>query len=247
MELVLLAALLELPLVLVDPLGRRGLVLVAEEPEDRGREVLGVIDGGHRLIRRELFLGLDDTATPAVDYRIEALQPTTGEKRLPASRARAEDADLAAHIRQCAEPGIGAVEVAEDSGVGSAARRPDFGPDVLGSAVAVAEVQVRRDRHEAVVGEAAGALAIPLVPSRRVVDDDHAGKRSGPEWPGHVRVDLFPVVPPHGHRFGDHAFVLIGLVRVSHNLPPCEVVDELLAPPGGPPAHLTSGTARWGA
>src|SRR5262245_17417651 len=106
MELVLLAVLLELRLVLVDLLGRRGLVLVAEEPEEGSREVLGVIEGGHRLIGRELLLGLHDTATPAVDHRIEALQPAAGEKRLPASRARAKDADLAAHIRQRAEPGV---------------------------------------------------------------------------------------------------------------------------------------------
>src|SRR5437870_8935127 len=69
MELVLLAMLLELGLVLVDLLGGGGLVLVAEEPEDRGREVLGVVDGRHGLARGALFLGLDDPSAPALDHR----------------------------------------------------------------------------------------------------------------------------------------------------------------------------------
>src|SRR5262245_28844460 len=189
MKLVLLAVLLELRLVRVDLFGGRRLVLVAEDPEDRARELLGVLDGRHRLIGGELFLGLDDASAPALDHGVETLEAAAGEKRLSASRARAEDADLAAHIRQRAEPGVGAVEIAEDSSVRSASRRPDLGPDVLGSAMAVAEVQIRGDRRVAVVGEAASALPVPLVPARRVVDDDHAGKRSGAEWSSHVRVD----------------------------------------------------------
>ena len=110
--------------------------------------------------------------------------------------------------------------------------------------MAIAEVQIRRDRHVAVVGEAAGALAIPLVPARRVVDDHHAGEGPGAERSGEVRVDQIPVVPPHGHRLGDHAFVLIGLVHVR--LPPCEMfekirlhpvpsLDRAAPPPLGPP------------
>src|SRR5213592_1250274 len=97
MELVLLAELLELRLVLVDLLGGRRLVLVAEEPDDRAREVLGVIDGRRRLVRRELLLRHDHPSAPALDHGVEALEATAGEERMPAARARAEDADLAAH------------------------------------------------------------------------------------------------------------------------------------------------------
>jgi len=100
--------------------------------------------------------------------------------------------------------------------VRSAAGRAHLGADVLGRTVAVAEVQVRRDRDEAVVREFAGALAVPLVPARRVVDDDHARERTGAERSCHVRVDGVAVVALHGDGFGDHAFVLIGLVRVRH-------------------------------
>src|SRR5262245_52822548 len=92
-ELVVLAVLLELRLVLIDLLRRRRLVVVAEEPEERGREVLGVLDGRDRLVRRELFLRHDHTATPAVDHGVETLQPGAGEDGLPAARAGAEDAN----------------------------------------------------------------------------------------------------------------------------------------------------------
>src|SRR6185503_6457862 len=70
-ELILLAVLLELGLVCVDLFRCGRLVLVAEEPEDRAREVLRVVDGGHRLARRQLFLRLDHASAPAVDHGVE--------------------------------------------------------------------------------------------------------------------------------------------------------------------------------
>src|SRR5262245_3747084 len=82
MELVLLAVLLQLGLVLVHLLRGGRLVLVAEEPEERRRQVLGVIDRRHRLVRRQLVLGLHDSTAPAVDDRVDALQPAAGEERL---------------------------------------------------------------------------------------------------------------------------------------------------------------------
>ena len=91
-----------------------------------------------------------------------------------------------------------------------------LGADVFRRAVPVTEIEIRRDRDEAMVRELAGALAVPLVPSRRVVDDHHARERTGAEGPGNVRIDGVAVVHLHRHGFGDHAFVLIGLVRVSH-------------------------------
>src|SRR5262249_31807657 len=59
MKLVLLSVLLELGLVKVDLLRRGRLVLIAEETENRTGEILGVVDGRDRLVRRELLLGLD--------------------------------------------------------------------------------------------------------------------------------------------------------------------------------------------
>ena len=161
-----------------------------------------------------LFLGLDHASAPAVDQSVEALQPARGEEPVPAPGTCAEHADLAADIGQRAEVGVRAIEIAQHPSVRRSPRRAHLGPDILGRAIAVAEVQVRRDRHVAVVSEAASALAIPLVPARRVVDEHHAGKGAGAERSGKVRVDEIPVVPPHGHRLGDHAFVLIGLVHV---------------------------------
>src|SRR5262249_51101058 len=112
MELVRLAVLLQLGLVLVDLLGRGRLVLVAEESEERGREILRVVDGRYRLVRCELLLGLDHAAAPQVEDGIEALQPAAGEERLAAARAGAEHADLPADVGQRAQNRIRAIEVA---------------------------------------------------------------------------------------------------------------------------------------
>src|SRR5712692_11588623 len=63
-ELVVLAVLLELFLMLVYLLRRGPLVVVAKQAQQRRIEVLGVVDGRDRLLRRELLLGLDHAATP---------------------------------------------------------------------------------------------------------------------------------------------------------------------------------------
>src|SRR5262245_12714518 len=226
-ELVLLAVLLELRLVLVDLLGRGRLVLVAEEAEDRAGQVLGVVDGGHRLTGRQLLLRHDDPSAPAVDHRVESLEPAPGEEGLPAARARAEHADLAGDVGQRPQEGVGAVEIAEDAGIRGPARRAHLGPDILGRAVAVAEVQVRRDGHHAVMGEAARALAVPLVPARRVVDDNHAGEGARAQRACQIRVDDVAVVPLHGHRLGDHALVLVRLVAIHMRVLPSEMLDTV--------------------
>src|SRR5262249_26099932 len=144
-ELVRLAVLLQLRLVLIHLLRRGRLVLVAEESEQGAREVLREVDGRRRLGRRQLLLGLDDAPAPAIDRGIEALQSAGGEKRLAATRAGSEDPDLAAHVGQRAQEGVRAVEIAEHASVGGASRRAHLGPDVLRRAMAVSEVEVRRD------------------------------------------------------------------------------------------------------
>src|SRR5437899_12629579 len=67
MELVRLAELLQLGLVLVDLLGRRRLVVVAEEPQDRRGASLGGVDRRDGLARRQLFLRHCPASAPAVD------------------------------------------------------------------------------------------------------------------------------------------------------------------------------------
>src|SRR5262249_43234985 len=131
MELVRLSLLLELRLVRVDLFGGGRLVLVTEEPEVRAGEILGVVDGRHRLVRGKLVLGLDDAAAPAIDHGIEALETAAGENRVPAARAGAEDTDLSAHVGQRAKPGIGAVQITEHPGVGGPSGRAHLGPHVL--------------------------------------------------------------------------------------------------------------------
>ena len=77
----------------------------------------------------------------------------------------------------------------------------------------VAEVKVGRNRYVAVMGKLAGTFTIPLVPAGRMVDQNHAGKGSGAERAGAVRVDRVTFVSLHGDRFGDHAFVLVSLIH----------------------------------
>ncbi len=108
---------------------------------------------------------------------------------------------------------VGAVEIAEHLLVGDAAGGAHLGADVFRRAMAIAEIQIGRDRRVAMMGEAAGAFAIPFIPAGRMMDQDHAGKRSGAKRAGHVSVDGFAFMPLHGHGFGDHAFILIGLIH----------------------------------
>src|SRR5690348_2449269 len=99
MEFIGLAGLLELFLVLVDLLGRRGLVVVAEEAQERATEVLREVDRGDRALLVELVRRSDDAAAPALDRGIPAGRAAGGEEGVAATGAGARDADLAIAIR----------------------------------------------------------------------------------------------------------------------------------------------------
>src|SRR5260221_5217707 len=103
-ELVGLAMLLELGLVLIDLLRRRRLVFVAEEAEERRRQILREIDRRDRQLGRELLGCHDDTAAPAVDRRVEALHPRAHAHGVPTARAGADEPDLPVACRQRAQP-----------------------------------------------------------------------------------------------------------------------------------------------
>ena len=68
-------------------------------------------------------------------------------------------------------------DVADDLVVGVAAVAAHLGDNRFVGAVADPEIEARRDRGIAVMGQFAGDLAGPLVPARHVMDDDDPGKR----------------------------------------------------------------------
>jgi hypothetical protein len=208
-----LPAFFELFLVLVHLLRRGALVVVAEQADERRREVLRVIDRRHRLLRSEFLFGLHDSAAPALHDGIEAFQATAREKSVASARASAEDADFAAEVRLRAQELHRPFQIAQHLIVRDSARRADFGAYVLGRSVAVAKIEVGRDRHVAMVREPARALPIPLVPTRRVVDDDHPRKRAGTQRLGEVGIDRVALGALHVDGLRRHAFVLIGLVH----------------------------------
>src|ERR1700742_5136339 len=67
MEFVILAVLLQLGLVLVDLLRARRAIVVAEQAEQRTREVLGHVDRCDRRLVVEFFLAHHDAAAPELD------------------------------------------------------------------------------------------------------------------------------------------------------------------------------------
>mgnify|MGYP003349308808 CR=1 FL=1 len=72
-KLVALAEPLEFGLVLVDLLGARCAVVVAEQAEQRTGEVLGHVDRRHRRLGVEFLLAHHDPAAPQVDAGIDIL------------------------------------------------------------------------------------------------------------------------------------------------------------------------------
>src|SRR5262249_40851513 len=68
-----------------------------------------------------------------------------------------------------------------------------LGGNVVGAAVSDAAIQIRADGVVAVVGEAASEFLVQLVPTRHVVPEHDAGKRSVSFRPRDVRVDLIAV------------------------------------------------------
>src|SRR5215204_4518639 len=97
-ELVDLAVLLELGLVLVHLLGARRAVVVAEYAEQRAAEVLRHVDRRDGRLGIELLLAHHHAAAPEVGAGIDVLPLAGINKGVPATRAGAENADLAVVI-----------------------------------------------------------------------------------------------------------------------------------------------------
>src|SRR5207248_10822462 len=91
--------------------------------------------------------------------------------------------------------------------VGHPAGRADARAAFFGRGLALAEMEIRRDRDVAVMREAARDLLRRPVPAWHVVNDDDAPVRPGADGACEVRVDLVALVAEHQNRLGEERFV----------------------------------------
>src|SRR5215468_4613316 len=215
-ELVSLAELLEHGLGAIDLVAVGIFVVVAEQAEQRAAQLCREIDGRDRALGVEL-LGVvdDDVAAPAVDRRVDAVERAGGEIGVAPARAEADHSDLAVGIGLGAQKLHGARDVAENLLVGDAAGRAHAGADVVGTAGAFAEIEVRRDRRQSMMGELAGRLLDPFIPPGHVMDQDDAGPRPAAERPRVIGFAHIPLMAAKGDRLREHTFIGHGVPRRS--------------------------------
>src|ERR1700756_2897154 len=99
MEFVSLAVLLQLGLVLVDLLGARGAVVIAEDADQRAREVLGHVDWRDRRLVVQLLLAHHHTAAPELGAGVDVVPLAGIDEGVAAAGAGAEQPDLAVMTR----------------------------------------------------------------------------------------------------------------------------------------------------
>src|SRR5262249_25025161 len=87
------------------------------------------------------------------------------------------------------------------------------GADVVGAAGAFAEIEVRRDRRQSMMGELAGRLLDPFIPPRHVMDQHHAGPRPAAERPCVIGFAHIALVAAEGDRLREHTFIGHGVPR----------------------------------
>src|ERR1700730_2645472 len=114
MELVILAEPPQYRLGTVDLLWCGVLIVIAEQAEQRSAQIFCEIDGRYRPLDVELALVIDDhIAAPAIDDRIDMVDPAGAEIGVPAARAEADDADLAVGIGLSAQKRHAAGDIAD--------------------------------------------------------------------------------------------------------------------------------------
>src|SRR6185369_12918376 len=108
---------------------------------------------------------------------------------------------------------IGAVQIAKNLIVRDAAGSADFSADVFRRAMAVTEIEVRRDCRVAVMSKTTCAFPVPFIPSRRMMNNDHAWKWAGTYRMGVISIDQVAVMTANTDGLGCHAFVLVGSIH----------------------------------
>jgi hypothetical protein len=100
-----------------------------------------------------------------------------------------------------------ALGIADDLRVGNAALGAHLGGDVVRLARAGAVVEIVAYRRIAVMREPTRCLAVPLVPTRRVMEQNHPREGTRAQRPRNIGRDRFVVVAADRDRFRDHSFV----------------------------------------
>ena len=143
---------------LVDLLGARVGVLVAEQPEQGRAQVRQLVDEVGDLEREALRGRADHERAVAVDRRVE-IEVAGREHGLPSARAVADDPDLAVGAGQRSRYVAAPADVADQALIGHAALGPGGGGGIVGRrARRFAPVQVGADRVVAQLGEPADDL-----------------------------------------------------------------------------------------
>jgi hypothetical protein len=226
-ELVVLAELFEHGFGAVHLVAVGIFIIVAEQAEQRAAQLRREIDGRDRPLGVEL-LGVvdDDVAAPAIHGRVDAVERAGGEIGVAPARAEADHSDLAVGIGLGAQKLHAARDVAHHLLVGDAAGRAHAGADIVGAAGAFAEIKVRRDGRQSMMGELAGRLLDPFIPPGHVMDQHHAGPRSAAERTRVIGFAHIALVAAKGDRLREHAFVghavltsLMAVATITQNLP----------------------------
>src|SRR5262245_39254064 len=79
--------------------------------------------------------------------------------------------------------------------------------DIVGAAGAFAEIEVRRDGRQSMMGELAGRFLDPFIPPGHVMDQDHAGPRSAAERTRVIGFAYISLVAAKGDRLREHTLV----------------------------------------
>jgi hypothetical protein len=140
------------------------MILIAEQPEQRAREVLRELDRSNRLLRRQLLLAHHHPAAPKVNRGIYAFGMAGEQEGLPPARAAAQHRDLAIEPGLGAQPLHRAFGVANDLRIGNTALGAHLGGDIVGFALAGPVKEIVADRRITVMGDLAGRFAVPLIP-----------------------------------------------------------------------------------
>src|SRR5207302_10855873 len=108
-------------------------------------------------------------AAPQLNGTVYALGVARVEEGLTTARTGAPDADHAVEPGLLAQPLHRALGIADDLRIGNAALGAHLGGDVIGFALAGTMIEIMADCRVAVMGEAAGGLAVKLVPPGSMV------------------------------------------------------------------------------
>src|SRR5262249_33387708 len=152
-----------------------------------------------------------------------ALERAGCEISVSSSGAETDHSDLAIGVGLSAQELHRARDVAQNLLVGNAAGRAYAGADIIGTARTFAEIEMRRDCRQSMMGELAGHLFDPFIPARQVMDEHPAGQRPA-ERARVIGLAHIAFMAAKGDGFSEHAFIshafLTCLIALNRAVPP---------------------------